>query len=96
VATFFSNTMGSKMSSLGVYHTQATYNGKYGYSLRLLGQESTNSNAFERAIVMHPAIYVSDSEGRAGRSWGCPALDPKISVAVISKIKEGSLLLIGR
>jgi hypothetical protein len=96
MATLFSNTEGSKMSSLGIYHTQATYNGKHGYSLRLLGLEATNSNAFSRAIVVHPAAYVSDGEGRAGRSWGCPALDPKISQGIIDKIKNGSLFLIGR
>lgn len=95
-ATKFSNTSGSKMSSLGIYHTYVTYNGGNGYSLRLKGMESTNDNALERAIVMHPANYVNDLTASAGRSWGCPAVDPKISKGLINKVKNGSLLLIGR
>lgn len=93
-ATKFSNSPGSQMSSLGAYKTLRTYNGGHGYSLRLDGLETTNDNALSRAIVVHPANYVSDS-GRAGRSWGCPALDPRISKGVIDKIRNGSLLVIG-
>ncbi len=95
LATQFSNTPGSKMSSLGVYKTSTTYIGGKGYSMRLDGLEASNSNARSRAIVVHPADYVSDS-GRAGRSWGCPALDPKISRNVIDRIKNGSMLVIGK
>jgi|GEM_PF-2281476 len=94
-ATKFSNTPGSKMSSLGIYHTYATYNGGNGYSLKLEGMESTNSNALDRAIVMHPANYVNELAASAGRSWGCPAVDPKISRGLIDKIKNGSLFVIG-
>ena len=32
------------------------------------------------------------NSGRAGRSWGCPALDPKVSKGVIDKIRNGGLL----
>ena len=95
MATRFSNTPGSQMSSLGVYKTVGTYNGGHGYSLRLDGQEATNDNALSRAIVVHPANYVSDSPGRAGRSWGCPALDPKVSKSVIDRIRNGSMFVIG-
>jgi hypothetical protein len=94
-ANSFSNTPESKKSSLGAYLTLGTYYGSHGYSMRLRGLESTNSNAESRAIVVHPADYVSDSSRYAGRSWGCPALDPKISTSVINKIKSGSLLYIG-
>ncbi|MCP5916770.1 murein L,D-transpeptidase catalytic domain family protein, partial [Klebsiella pneumoniae] len=41
----FSNTSGSNASSLGYYITAETYNGSNGYSLRLDGMSSTNSNA---------------------------------------------------
>lgn len=67
-ATKFSNEVDSKMSSLGGYITLGTYNGKYGYSLYLKGLEPTNDNAENRAIVMHPASYVSEADKRAGRS----------------------------
>jgi hypothetical protein len=93
-ATQFSNLDSSHMTSLGAYVTDATYQGKNGYSLRLRGQESTNSNAYARAVVVHPADYVSEAKGRAGRSWGCPALDPSVARGIIDKIKGGALLLI--
>jgi hypothetical protein len=96
MATKFSNTEGSKMSSLGFYRTLQTYNGTHGLSLRLDGLENTNDNALSRAIVMHPADYVSDATPHAGRSWGCPAVDPKVSASLIAKVKNGSILLIGR
>jgi hypothetical protein len=93
-ATLFSNTPDSLQSSLGFYLTLATYSGSHGYSLRLRGLEATNSNAEARDIVMHPADYVSDANNYAGRSWGCPAIDPKISKGVIDKVRNGSLILI--
>ncbi len=95
-ATSFSNTPESKKTSLGFYITLATYSGAHGYSLRLRGLSSTNSNAESRAIVMHPADYVQEENNKAGRSWGCPALDPSISRSVINKVKDGSLLLIDK
>ena len=95
-ATRFSNTDGSHMSSLGFYITDATYTGANGYSLRLRGQDSTNSNAYARAIVMHPANYVKEEVPSSGRSWGCPALDKDVSKGVIDKVKGGSLLYISR
>jgi hypothetical protein len=96
IATEFSNTTNSNKSSLGFYQTLGTYRGANGYSLRLRGLDATNSNAEKRAIVIHPAKYVSEAKAKAGRSWGCPALDPKISRTIINKIKGGSILLIGR
>jgi hypothetical protein len=88
----FSNTSGSEMSSVGYYRVAETYNGKYGYSVRLDGLSATNSRARSRAIVIHPAPYVSESSGRAGRSWGCPALDAKYSAGIISALKNGAML----
>ncbi len=93
-ADSFSNVEGSKQSSLGFYRTLGTYIGKHGYSMRLEGLSNTNSNAYERAIVVHPADYVSEETPRSGRSWGCPALDPDVSKEIIDKIKNGSVMLI--
>jgi hypothetical protein len=92
-AESFSNVNGSKQSSLGFYKTAETYTGSNGYSMRLDGLSSTNSNARARAIVVHPASYVDESIPHAGRSWGCPALDPKYAKGVIDRIKGGSLML---
>ena len=87
----FSNTTNSHMSSVGVYRTAETYQGRHGYSLRLDGLSGTNSRARSRAIVIHGASYVSEGS-RAGRSWGCFTLDDDVSRAVIDKIKNGALL----
>lgn len=90
-ATEFSNENGSNMSSQGIYLTAETYEGGKGYSLVLDGKSSTNSNARMRAIVIHPADYVVAGQ-KAGRSWGCPALDPGVSEDVIDRIKEGAVI----
>lgn len=90
-ATKFSNVNGSEMSSQGVYVTAETYYGSKGFSLRLDGKSSTNSNARSRAVVIHPADYVQSGE-KAGRSWGCPALDTRYSEEVINRIKEGMII----
>lgn len=95
-ATLFSNTPDSKKSSLGFYLTLSTYIGGHGYSLKIRGLQSSNSNAEARAIVMHPADYVSEKDNHAGRSWGCPALDPQISKSLIDKIRSGSLILLDK
>ena len=96
-AVLFSNVEGSKQSSLGLFRTGETYEGRHGYSLRLAGLEpGVNDRAEERAIVMHGADYVTDEfaerNGRLGRSWGCPALDPDIHHRVIDTIKDGTAL----
>lgn len=90
-ATQFSNTNGSNMSSQGIYLTAETYYGGHGYSLMLDGKSSTNSNARARAIVIHPADYVQPGI-KIGRSWGCPALDPRFSEEVINQIKGGAVI----
>jgi len=68
----FSNEPESNATSLGLYKVSEGYIGKYGLSYRLIGLSATNSNALKRAVVLHPAPYVSDTG--AGRSFGCPAL----------------------
>jgi hypothetical protein len=93
-ARSFSNQGGSLKSALGAYKTLGTYSGKHGTQLRLTGLESTNSASLSRGIVIHAANYVSDSASRAGRSWGCPALDPRVSASVISRVKNGALVLV--
>ena len=97
VATSFSNTAESHQSSLGLFRTEDTYVGRNGYSLRLRGLDAGfNDQAYERAIVMHGAPYVSDdfarAQGRLGRSWGCPALREGIAREVIDTVKGRGLL----
>lgn len=95
-ATDFSNVIGSHCSSLGIYKTLQTYIGKHGESLRISGLEVTNSNAEERFIVIHSADYVVPNYnglGRAGRSEGCFAVNPKVIDEVIDCLKDGSYLI---
>lgn len=91
-ATRFGNTDSSHRSSLGFYRTLGTYQGKNGLSLSLQGLSKTNSNALARRLVFHKAKYVSENGGRAGRSHGCFAMDSKVFLAAIQKIKGGSLV----
>lgn len=95
-ATKFSNTRNSEMSSLGFYLISEDYKGKHGMSLRLDGLSPSNSKARERAVVIHGANYVHDSDIKPGRSWGCPALSWKGRDYVLSRLKDGSLMYIGR
>jgi hypothetical protein len=93
----FSNAPGSLMTSLGLFVTATSYVGRNGYSLRLRGLEpGVNDNAYERAIVMHGASYVSraiaERLGRLGRSWGCPAVRSDIARTLIDTIKGGTVV----
>ena len=97
MARNFSNKDGSHQTSLGLFRTADTYNGKNGYSLRMQGLEpGTNDAAMSRAIVMHGAPYVNvkmaQQKGRLGRSWGCPALRPEIAKQVIDSLKNGQMI----
>lgn len=90
-ADSFSNNINSLQSSLGFYLTAETYYGDNGYSLRLDGLSTTNSNARERAIVIHGADYVSPG-AKIGRSYGCPAVEQRYHQLIIDRIKDGSLV----
>lgn len=97
MARSFSNDPESHQSSLGLFRTEDTYAGKNGYSLRLRGLDTGfNDHAYDRAIVMHGASYVSDdvahAQGRLGRSWGCPALREGIAREVIDAVKGTGLV----
>jgi len=56
--------------------------------LALDGLEWKNRNAKKREIILHTAPYV----GRAGRSHGCFAIQPKDRWQVFSKMKRALLL----
>ena len=95
----FSNVPQSEMSSLGFYVTRQTYFGKHGLSLKIDGIDSGyNTNAMQRAIVIHGADYVSNSfvkqHGRLGRSQGCPALPVAQTPEIIQAIKDNSCIFI--
>jgi hypothetical protein len=97
MATEFSDRLNSRQTSIGLFVTNDTYVGTNGYSLRLDGLEpGFNGHARERAIVMHGAPYVdaslAKSQGRIGRSWGCPALREAVARDVIDTIRGGGVI----
>lgn len=96
-ATQFSNKPNSRKTCIGFFLTDDIYIGKNGYSLRINGLEKgINQHARKRAIVIHPADYVSkeyiQKHGKVGNSWGCPALPHSVSKQIIDTIKNGSCL----
>ncbi|WP_425598375.1 murein L,D-transpeptidase catalytic domain family protein [Thermomonas carbonis] len=97
LATRFSNEEGSHATSLGLFRTAETYQGGNGYSLRMDGLDpGFNDRARSRAIVMHGAWYVNPdlirTQGRLGRSQGCPALREQVAKVVIDTLKQRQLL----
>jgi hypothetical protein len=96
----FSNSVGSYATSRGAYLTTGKYGGKYGTSMRLRGLDRDNSNAWDRAIVMHPAWYAApdmlSKYGKLGRSEGCFAMAPEDFSLVLDHLGSGRLLYADR
>lgn len=97
LAEQFSNIEGSFQSSIGLFRTAESYQGRHGYSLRMDGLEpGVNDLARQRAIVIHAADYVDPEwitrQGRIGRSQGCPAVRPEVVDHVVDSLKDGQFL----
>jgi len=96
----FSNHVGSYATSRGAYLTVGQYEGKYGPSMRLRGLDLDNSNAYDRAIVMHPAWYAAPDMlakyGKLGRSEGCFAMAPEDFSLALTYLGGGRLLYADR
>jgi hypothetical protein len=101
VPTRFSNSSGSAATSLGLYLTKSTYDfhghaGGQAYSaigMRLVGvSEGFNDNAFARRVVAHGAPYVTPS--KAGRSEGCPAMEPGRAERLLPKLADGGMVFL--
>jgi L,D-transpeptidase-like protein len=77
--SIFSNTPGSNCTSLGKYKIGKPYYGTFGLAYKLYGLDKTNSNAFNRFVVLHAHACVPDNEIKPMeicRSWGCPTVSP--------------------
>jgi hypothetical protein len=101
VPTHFSNGFGAATTSLGLYVAQELYNfvghtGGATYSsigLRLQGvSKGFNDNARARGVVAHGAPYVTPS--RAGRSEGCPAVEPARAQTLLPKLANGAMVFL--
>jgi hypothetical protein len=74
----YSNVVGSGCTSLGKYKIGNPYTGKFGYSYKLIGLDSTNNNAFERTVVLHSHTCIPENEtmDEICQSNGCPMVSP--------------------
>ena|SRR5215213_237711 len=101
VPTRFSNASGSNATSLGLYVAKSIYDfrGKSAgrkYSslgLRLMGVSTGfNDRALARGVVAHGAPYVTES--KAGRSEGCPAMEPERAERLLPKLADGGMVFL--
>ena len=92
----FSNTVNSLATSQGAYVTANQYRGKYGLSMKLQGLDFSNSNAWDRAIVMHPAWYAEADmvrkHGKLGRSEGCFAFGQRDHWLLMNRLGDGRMI----
>ena len=92
----FSNQDGSYASCSGAFVTGAEYVGKHGRSMRLDGLDPSNSNALDRAIVVHSAPYVTEAMardmGKVGRSQGCFTVTAADLQQVLARLGPGRFL----
>lgn len=58
----FSNAANSGYTSLGKYKVSYQYTGKFGKAYKLNGLDTSNSNAFERNVVLHAYSCVPANE----------------------------------
>ena len=88
----FSNTENSLKSCVGRFVTSEVYYGDHGLSMRVIGLDSTNSNAYKRDIVFHSADYATKrfllTHGYLGRSHGCFVTSPKDNKKIIDYVRE--------
>lgn len=101
IPTHFSNGDGSNATSLGLYVAEDLYafHGRAGgraYSsvgLRLMGVSTGfDDRAMERGVVAHGAPYVTAT--KAGRSEGCPAMEPTRAARLLPKLADGGLVFL--
>jgi hypothetical protein len=101
IPTHFSNQPGSHASSLGLYVAMETYRfhgttaGKpyASIGLRLRGESGGFNDAAEaRRIVAHGAPYVTPT--RAGRSEGCPAMEPERAERLLPMLANGGVVFV--
>lgn len=97
---WFSNVPESLCTSRGAYMTYGWYTGRFGTSIRLEGLEADNSNALDRAIVMHRADYAEPAHlarwGRLGRSNGCFAMGDADFKLALLQLGGGRVLFADR
>jgi hypothetical protein len=101
IPTKFSNSSGKGTTSLGLYLAKAIYafrghDAGATYSsigMRLEGESrGFNDNAMARGVVAHGAPYVTPT--KAGRSLGCPAMEPSRAQRVLPQLADGGMVFL--
>ncbi|MFT3675863.1 MAG: murein L,D-transpeptidase catalytic domain family protein [Chitinophagaceae bacterium] len=74
----YSNEIGSGCTSLGKYKVGYSYNGRFGLAYKLYGLDKSNSNAFQRFVVLHSHECVPNAPDgeELCQSDGCPTVSP--------------------
>jgi len=90
MASAFSNTPGTNQSSIGAFVTADSYQGRFGYSMRIVGlEDGINDKALARAIVFH---------ARRSDLWslGCFMTRPEVNTRIIDLTKNGTFVYVHR
>lgn len=87
----FSNVNNSLCTSLGKYAIGYSYKGSFGKAYKLYGLDKTNSNAFDRHVVLHhySAVPLEEQVNEICNSYGCPMVNEHFFNA-IEKIIDNS------
>ncbi len=92
----FSNEVDSEATCEGAFLAANYYVGKHQLSQRLIGLDTTNDNALDRAIVIHGAWYSNADmiakHGKLGRSQGCFAVGEGDLEKTFSLLGEGRMI----
>ena len=96
----YGNTVGCGCTSLGKYKVGNAYQGRFGLAYKLYGLDATNSNAYNRFVVLHAMQCVPESSVDPYpicQSDGCPTVSPgllKQLASLIDSSKQPVLLWI--
>jgi len=75
----YGNGIGCGCTSLGKYKIGHPYKGKFGLAYKLYGLDTSNSNAYNRFVVLHSHSCVPEQEVNPYpicQSDGCPTVSP--------------------
>jgi hypothetical protein len=89
----YSNVNGSGCTSLGRYKIGKPYTGRFGLAYKLYGLDATNSNAFDRYVVLHSHECVPLSEispDEICQSDGCPTVAPAFLAKLARRLDRSS------
>jgi hypothetical protein len=92
----FSNAKNSNCTSLGRYAIGSSYSGRFGKAYKLYGLETSNSNAYDRNIVLHKYVDVPFDEqiNPICNSLGCPMVNEKFFRIIEKKIDNSKKKII--